>query len=49
VAEAIATTKAVLAARPSATPGEIVLRGDSAFYSRKVSRLPAGLSATAED
>jgi Transposase DDE domain group 1 len=36
VAEAIATTKAVLAARPAATPGEIVLRGDSAFYSKKV-------------
>jgi len=36
VAEAIATTKAVLAARPTSAPGEIVLRGDSAFYSKKV-------------
>jgi hypothetical protein len=36
VAEAIATTKAVLAARPTLMPGEIVLRADSAFYSRKV-------------
>jgi Transposase DDE domain group 1 len=36
VAEAIATTKAVLAAQPMPTPGEIVLRADSAFYSRKV-------------
>jgi len=34
-AEAITTTKAVLAAHSSPT-GEIVLRGDSAFYSRKV-------------
>ena len=34
-AEAITTTKAVLAAQSSPT-GEIVLRGDSAFYSRKV-------------
>jgi hypothetical protein len=36
VAEAIATTKAVLTARPTTVPGEIVLRADSAFYSRKV-------------
>jgi hypothetical protein len=36
VAEAIATTMAVLAAQPTAVPGEIVLRADSAFYSRKV-------------
>jgi Transposase DDE domain group 1 len=36
VAEAIATTKTVLAARPPATAGEVVLRADSAFYSRKV-------------
>jgi len=36
VAEAIATTKAVLAARPTPTLGEVVLRADSAFYSRKV-------------
>jgi hypothetical protein len=36
VAEAIATTRAVLAARPVPMPGEIVLRADSAFYSRKV-------------
>jgi Transposase DDE domain group 1 len=36
VAEAIATTKAVLAAQPASTGGEIVLRADSAFYSRKV-------------
>jgi hypothetical protein len=36
VAEAIATTKAVLAARPQAPGGPIVVRADSAFYSRKV-------------
>src|SRR4029453_14158909 len=36
VAEAITTTKAVLAAGPTPTPGEIVLRVDSAFYARKV-------------
>ena len=36
VAEAIATTKAVLAAQPRSANGEIVLRADSAFYSRKV-------------
>ena len=36
VAEAIATTKAVLAAQPRSADGEIVLRADSAFYSRKV-------------
>jgi hypothetical protein len=35
VAEAIATTKAVLAARSTAAT-EIVMRADSAFYSRKV-------------
>jgi hypothetical protein len=35
VAEAIVTTKAVLAAQPAAG-GDIVLRGDSAFYSRAV-------------
>ncbi len=35
VAEAIATTKAVLAGQPAAG-GEIVVRGDSAFYSRAV-------------
>jgi hypothetical protein len=35
VAEAIATTKAVLAGQPTAD-GEIVVRGDSAFYSRAV-------------
>jgi hypothetical protein len=33
--EAIATTRAVLAAAPGATTGEIVVRADSAFYSRK--------------
>jgi hypothetical protein len=38
VAEAIATTKAVLAAQPQAVSGEIVVRADSAFYSRKVIR-----------
>ncbi len=36
VAEAIATTKAVLAAQPQAVTGEVVVRADSAFYSRKV-------------
>jgi hypothetical protein len=36
VAEAIAATKAVFAAGPDAAGGEIVLRADSAFYSRKV-------------
>jgi hypothetical protein len=36
VAEAIATTKAVLAVQPRPMDGEIVLRADSAFYSRKV-------------
>jgi hypothetical protein len=36
VAEAIATTKAVLATQPASAGGEIVLRADSAFYSRKV-------------
>jgi len=36
VAEAIATTNAVLAAQPRSAGGEIVLRADSAFYSRKV-------------
>jgi hypothetical protein len=36
VAEAIATTKAVLAAQPRSAGGEVVLRADSAFYSRKV-------------
>jgi hypothetical protein len=37
VAEAIATTKAVLAARATPAPGgPIVVRADSAFYSRKV-------------
>jgi hypothetical protein len=35
-AEAIATTKAVLATQPRSANGEIVLRADSAFYSRKV-------------
>jgi hypothetical protein len=35
-AEAIAITKEVLAARPTPMPGEIVLRADSAFYSRKL-------------
>jgi hypothetical protein len=35
VTEAIATTKAVLAAQPAAV-GELVVRADSAFYSRKV-------------
>ncbi|HEX6658335.1 MAG TPA: IS1380 family transposase [Ilumatobacter sp.] len=34
-AEAIATTKAVLATRPGTAGGEIVVRADSAFYSRK--------------
>jgi hypothetical protein len=38
VAEAIATTKAVLASRPQAVTGEVVVRADSAFYSRKVIR-----------
>lgn len=36
VAEAIATTKAVLAARPQTAQGVIVVRADSAFFSRKV-------------
>jgi hypothetical protein len=36
VAEAISTTKAVLATQPRSANGEIVLRADSAFYSRKV-------------
>jgi hypothetical protein len=36
VAEAITTAKAVLATQSSPTMGEIVLRADSAFYSRKV-------------
>ena len=36
VAEAIVTTKAVLATRPRSADGEIVLRADSAFYARKV-------------
>jgi hypothetical protein len=36
VAEAIATTRAVLATQPASAGGEIVLRADSAFYSRKV-------------
>jgi hypothetical protein len=36
VAEAIVTTKAVLAAQSGSAGGEIVLRADSAFYSRKV-------------
>jgi hypothetical protein len=36
VAEAIVTTKAVLATRSETMPGEVVLRADSAFYSRKV-------------
>jgi hypothetical protein len=34
VAEAIATTKAVLAARPDTPTGEVVVRADSAFYAR---------------
>ena len=36
VAEAIATTKAALSAQPRPAAGEIVVRADSAFYSRKV-------------
>jgi hypothetical protein len=36
VAEAIVTTKAVLATQPRSAGGEIVLRADSALYSRKV-------------
>lgn len=36
VAEAIATTRAVLAAQFSAASAQIVVRADSAFYSRKV-------------
>ena len=36
VGEAIATAKAVLATQPRSAGGEIVLRADSAFYSRKV-------------
>ena len=36
LAEAIATTRAVLAMDPRAATGEIVVRADSAFYSRKV-------------
>jgi hypothetical protein len=35
-AEAIATTKVVLAHQPASAGGLIVVRGDSAFYSRKV-------------
>jgi DDE family transposase len=38
IAEAIATTKAVLAAQPQEVSGEVVVRADSAFYSRKVIR-----------
>jgi hypothetical protein len=38
VAEAVATTKTVLATRPASTGGEIVVRADSAFYSRKIIR-----------
>jgi hypothetical protein len=36
VAEAIVTTRAVLAAQSATANGEIVVRADSAFYSRKV-------------
>jgi hypothetical protein len=36
LAEAITTTKAVLTAQPASVDGVIVLRADSAFYSRKV-------------
>jgi hypothetical protein len=36
VAEAIGTTRAVLAAQPQPPGGEIVVRADSAFYSRTV-------------
>ncbi len=36
VAEAVATTKQVLGSQPEAAGGEIVVRGDSAFYSRTV-------------
>jgi len=36
IAEAVATTRAVLAARPASSTGEIVVRADSAFYGRKV-------------
>ncbi|MEH1130900.1 transposase, partial [Micromonospora sp. CPCC 206061] len=36
IAEAIATTKQVLATQSEARGGEIVVRADSAFYSRKV-------------
>jgi hypothetical protein len=36
IAEAITTTKAVLATQPGSVGGEIVMRADSAFYSRKV-------------
>jgi hypothetical protein len=36
IAEAVATTRAVLAARPTSSSGEIVVRSDSAFYGRKV-------------
>jgi DDE family transposase len=36
IAEAIATTKAVLAVESATAAGQIVVRADSAFYSRKV-------------
>jgi hypothetical protein len=36
IAEAVTTTRAVLAAQPPAVMGEIVVRADSAFYGRKV-------------
>ena len=36
IREAVATTRAVLATDPKAASGEIVVRADSAFYSRKV-------------
>src|SRR5207249_2946660 len=36
LAEAITTTRAMLAAQGEPTGGEIVVRADSAFYSRKV-------------
>jgi hypothetical protein len=36
IVEAVTTTRAVLAARPPQAVGEIVVRADSAFYSRKV-------------
>jgi hypothetical protein len=47
VAEAIATTKAVLAVQGGTSTGEIVIRADSAFYARKVIAACRGTSPRA--